>query len=386
MTSWSWRARSCPGAGDPAPRRRLPGSDMVRGLTLLIALCLFVPLALAFGPPNPVLAKPNGPAGRAWLPGEQALQKAVVSNTRGLIHPLLWPGYLPKAFTQVRALPSPRGSLLLEYLSADGTTSALVGAYRLPVRPSHPERPIALRGFLMGTVSEEADGAWLWWSEPGKWQPGGASDRPLPAVEYVVHVRGLEWGDAVGLAEGLVALEGPWVYARGRLPPEVLVLRPTWLPPGYREAPIPVSAGIPNLSDIGPYYYWVSYTGGEGIFVRFTAGLCNAAVAAKLGERVMVRGVEAYLTKPPVDLAPINAYWTEHNRCYAVHGAGVSRDDVLRIIAGLVPVGMDELETGPGQLPQTGGMAAPLPLVAAVGAALAGLGVFVMVRAAQCRR
>ena len=295
------------------------------------------------------------------------------------------PGKLTvQILTAVTPVELDDGSFLVEYRSKEGAALLCVGAYRLKERPVGTETLYEIRGGLRATLVEGNGEVWLWWSEPGRWQPKGAGGEAPPAVDHPVYARGIP-GDvaakdvAMGVAEALVALDGPWVYARGRLPPEVLVLRPTWLPPGYREAPIPVSAGVGSL---GPFYE-VSYTAGRDLNIFLRSGLCDVGVAERFAiERVKMRGVEVFIFRNQEADYRLSACWTEAGRSYSIWtSGGVSRDDLVRIVAGLRPVGMDELEAGPGQLPRSGGTVAPLPVVAAVGAGLGAMGLLLGVRA-----
>lgn len=350
-------------------------------------LLLVGSLLVAAMPPRTALADARGPGGelgRAWLPGEEALRAALLAGTRGRITPFLWPVTLPPALVSARSLAPPQpptapgsaGSFLVDYRSADGATFLRFGVERGVALPAGTRQaPSEVRDGLPATLVVASGAAagevWMRWSEPGRWQPGGGAAAPLPAVDYLVWARGLTKDEVVGVAFGMVAAEGPWAYVRGRLPAEVLVLRPTWLPAGFTPAPIPATAG--NLD--GPAYC-VAYIAGAARSIRFCLGPVNGA-PPDTTEPVRVRGIAGILTTSAQWTPRIGVFWKEGGGDYSVLGNGVTPAELLRSVDGLTAVGPTTGVTrapdaGDGGLAGSGGPAVALLLTLAAGFMLVG--------------
>ncbi len=208
-----------------------------------------------------------------WLPGEQAARAVVAAQTRGVLSPLLWPGALPTVLTQVRLLtpaqsplkPGTSGAFLVEYRSADGRVTVQFGA-----NPSVPPRnarvqPWDVRNLPaqrlqgMGAMTGQA---WLWWREPGRWRPTGAGGATRPYVAYALHATGLTMSEAQGIVEGLAPLDGAWAYVRGRLPKNVTILPPSWLPARFWATP--PAQTVMDVPSLGGPYYQVCYRSNRG--------------------------------------------------------------------------------------------------------------------------
>lgn len=164
---------------------------------------------------------------------------------------------------------------------------------------------------------------------------------------------------------------------QGRLPEEVPVLQPTWLPARFREAPFPERAGVFG-GEIGPSYL-VGYRSDAGDVLLFALGTVNAA-EPDTADRIGVRGTVGSITTSASWWPPIAVYWLEGSRRYAVQACGVSRDEMLRIAAGLAPVGVEVLEAGPRRLPSTGMASPPIWLVGVLGILLTATGLAIRSR------
>ncbi len=280
-----------------------------------------------------------------WLPGEQAARDAVAAQTRGVLNPLLWPGTLPTVLTGVRLLtpaqspmkPGTSGTFLVEYRSADGRVTVQFGA-----SPSIPPRnarvqPWDVRNLpaqrLQGTGAM-AGQVWLWWREPGRWRPAGAGGAARPYVAYALHATGLTMSEAEGIVEGLAPLDSAWAYVRGRLPKSVTILPPAWLPTRFRATP--PAQTVMDVPSLGGPYYQVGYRSNRGDVLIFALGAINTG-SPDTQERIRVRGVQGTLTTSS-NWPPIGVYWREHGQFYAIQAHGVTRAEMLHIVAGLAPV------------------------------------------------
>ncbi len=142
--------------------------------------------------------------------------------------------------------------------------------------------------------------------------------------------------------------DAAWAAVRGRLPANVPVYRPAYLPANFRQASEVVN---------GPFY-GVVYRGDGGDLLAFTFGGGNSS-PPRTEEPVLVHGVPDRLVTT-AGSPPIGVFWSETGEGYAVraeHGTGstvISRDELLRVVAGLTPVGADGRAALPG-LPNTGG-------------------------------
>jgi hypothetical protein len=122
----------------------------------LIALASALILALAV--PGTTLAESihRDFHGRAWLPGEEGIEQTLVSQSRGLIRPFLWPSYLPATLASIRQMGAPTssdqavsaGSFLVEYRSRDGNAFLQLGVYRPSATPAGASQKLLVRGTL----------------------------------------------------------------------------------------------------------------------------------------------------------------------------------------------------------------------------------------------
>lgn len=285
---------------------------------------------------------------RAWLPGELALRHTVVAATHGALHPLLWPGddFFPRVFTRVRLLvpihlparPGTTGSFLVDYRSADGRTLVQFGAY--PFVPPHRSsvQPVDVRNLpaRLAHVSGPAAGKlWLWWQEPGRWQPLGAGHSVLTAVTYVVHARGLTEAGVRDIAENLSPPAGAWAYVRDRLPSNIPVVQPAWVPARFCIAPATGQSAM-NVPSLGGPYYHVGYRSPTGDSLLFILGTANSG-RVSTETRIPVRGTSGWLMTGP-DWPAIAVDWREQGRFYFIQARGVTRAEMLRIAASLAPV------------------------------------------------
>ena len=129
-----------------------------------------------------------------------------------------------------------------------------------------------------------------------------------------------------------------WTQVRAALPPSVLVLRPTWLPEQFREAP--VLAYADNASGTGPLYK-ITYRSTADDVIGFVLGSENTA-PPEGREPITVRGVPGQLFSTSAASPSLWVSWQEGANTYQVLAYGaqnpLTRDDLLRIIGSLTPV------------------------------------------------
>jgi hypothetical protein len=148
-----------------------------------------------------------------------------------------------------------------------------------------------------------------------------------------------------------LAYDDAWDAVRAQLSTTTPVYRPTWLPARFRQAPLPPAIGL------GPYF-GVTYVGDEGDVLAFTFGPTNSAPPVT-SEPVTVHGLPGRLITTGGS-PRIAVVWSEAGESYAVRGelgrgsGTIGRDELLRVVASLAPVGPDGKVMTPG-LPNTGG-------------------------------
>lgn len=129
-----------------------------------------------------------------------------------------------------------------------------------------------------------------------------------------------------------------WTQARAALPSTVLVLRPTWLPERFREAPVLGYAD--NNRDSGPMYK-ITYRSTDGDAIGFVLGAENTAPPDGR-EAITVRGVPGQLFSTSAASPAWWVSWQEGANTYQVLAYGaqnkLTRDELLRIIGSLTPV------------------------------------------------
>lgn len=124
-----------------------------------------------------------------------------------------------------------------------------------------------------------------------------------------------------------------WSSVRSRLPANIAVLRPAWLPARFRAAPL--VQGVHNDRIVGTNYE-VGYRSVKGDVLLFALGSVNSG-PPDTQARIRVRGVQGTLATSSL-WPPIGVYWREHGRFYAVQAHGVTRSEMLHIVACLKPV------------------------------------------------
>ena len=147
-----------------------------------------------------------------------------------------------------------------------------------------------------------------------------------------------------------------WAAERARVPTDLPVYRPTWLPARFNQPPIAVANGLE---------YGVVYTSDEGDRLLFglTGNTCGlpAGDTSQTIEPYAVHGINGMLvinTRP--DCPPrIGVFWQEAGGRYAIQANAttradaLSRDELRLIVDGLAPVGLDG-EVAPQCFPETG--------------------------------
>ncbi len=180
-------------------------------------------------------------------------------------------------------------------------------------------------------------------------------------------------GPRLALASPVREEDGAWAQVRAQLPAGVPVLAPAWLPARFADASSTVETHNDQISG-GPSYR-VSYQDAMGDVLIFALGSAVNSARPDVIEPVAVRGVpgELWTTPawPPLAVVWKGGSWQNAPLVYTVQAHGVSRDELLRVVANLRPVGVDAKVSG---LPQTGAAALATrgerAMVGAVGAAV----------------
>ena len=131
--------------------------------------------------------------------------------------------------------------------------------------------------------------------------------------------------------------DAAWAAVRAKLPANVPVYRPIWLPARYSEVWRP-SAPLP--------YDGVTYRSDQGDLLAFTFGATNSCPDVTARETIVIHGVAAGLVSRDCS-PPIAVGWSEAGETYMVRGergsgsAVIGRDELLRVVQGLAPVAAD---------------------------------------------
>lgn len=135
-----------------------------------------------------------------------------------------------------------------------------------------------------------------------------------------------------GEADGSVPREADaaaaWTDLRRRLPAELAVIRPTYLPP---ELGPTVSYTFFRAPE--GWNYGVGYRSGSGTTITFILGPVNSGFPDRQ-EQITVRGQSGLLlisSQSP----RLQVTWLEGDRRYYIQANGISTDDLRRIAAGL---------------------------------------------------
>ena len=130
-----------------------------------------------------------------------------------------------------------------------------------------------------------------------------------------------------------------WLKVRGIIPRSIPVVRPTYLPSRFDASQV-----ILQYAYETPYYqplvdgwtYEVWYRSAAGS-VAFALGSVNSS-PPKSSEIIEVRGNQGYLVTT-VGWPAIEVNWTEAGgHSYSIQSSDLSRDELLRVVAGLVTV------------------------------------------------
>lgn len=133
-------------------------------------------------------------------------------------------------------------------------------------------------------------------------------------------------------------LEAPedqaWQAVRGGVGPTVAVLRPTWLPDRFVRTSVLVQYA--DVTPEGEPRYRVGYRAPNGEIITFALGAVNSSPPT-VQEGILLRGLAA--TFSATDGWPrVQVKWTERGGGYSIQSIGLSRDDLLRVGAGMRPL------------------------------------------------
>lgn len=153
-----------------------------------------------------------------------------------------------------------------------------------------------------------------------------ASPRPTPAAASVV---GGGNRDLTLRGEPAAA----WREIRRHAPPDMLVIRPEWVPDG-------LSPDVTYRFGLLPPQWWydVVYRNDEDtVFIAFIRGGINAGGEGFGQEEITVR--ERHTLMVTIDRpAWIIVSWEERGHSYHIQARGITREDMRRIVASLVEV------------------------------------------------
>jgi hypothetical protein len=122
-----------------------------------------------------------------------------------------------------------------------------------------------------------------------------------------------------------------WRTVRSLVPPSQPVLMPTWLPDRYRGGIATI--GYAHEGSPGLWRYQIGYRAIDGKLIVFSLGAVNSAPPTT-SETATVRGVQARLVTTG-SWPAIEMQWDEADDLYSIQSTGLSRDEILRIAAGL---------------------------------------------------
>ncbi len=138
------------------------------------------------------------------------------------------------------------------------------------------------------------------------------------------------------------ATDDTWAIIRANTPADRQVYRPTWLPPRF------TAPGVPSPRP-GGLTFGVGYTSieGDSLFFGSWANICGDSAAKS--ERITVRDQPGWIVffSDSCHALKITVSWQEGANGYSVLGltstraSAVSREEMLRIVEGLVAVGAD---------------------------------------------
>jgi hypothetical protein len=140
--------------------------------------------------------------------------------------------------------------------------------------------------------------------------------------------------------------DAAWAAVRAKVPRDRPIFRPTWLPERFRQ---------PGQAQLSGPFTGVTYRSDAGDTLSFVAGGSNSCVPLDLPvqtEPLLVHGVRGNLNfAPPSCQREVSAYWLPLgpavNYSYSIQSqegptsGPVSREEMLRIVAGLVRIEPD---------------------------------------------
>ena len=137
------------------------------------------------------------------------------------------------------------------------------------------------------------------------------------------------WAGTTTAARSAGGMTQPvWLAVRAQLPKSVLVLRPIWLPARFRMAP-----HLDSVHHEGPAAYVVGYRSVRGDVLLFALGAVNSA-RPDTRTPIRVRGVAGWIETTPGWPAQA-VMWQEGTQHEEVQARGVTRAELLRIVAGM---------------------------------------------------
>ena len=147
-------------------------------------------------------------------------------------------------------------------------------------------------------------------------------------------------GVAAATPDELDATDNAWALIRANTPADREVYRPTWLPARFTQA------GIPSPRPDG-ITFGITYTSTEGDILFFGSWANSCGDPDGTSARMTIRGYPGWLIMNKNCQPRIEIWWQEGAYSHSIKGISgtranaVSREELLRIVEGVVPVGAD---------------------------------------------
>lgn len=274
------------------------------------------------------------PSASVAVPSASAAAPAAIASPTSAPGPTCFapppPTYLPwGTIGAAQRITSERGVEYVRYAgpATAGASSAYFAIARAPADRLFPAAAVAARNVSGRQVVIFRVG------DPGVGEVAARWQEGMDGCTYDAHLLFPSAGaaDEDEIARIVASLD-MWAAVRAQLPPDVAVLKPSVLPARFSDPPLLLSVfGAP----LGPRYY-IGY-GAKGESLIFYLGSANSASPTST-EAITVRGVSGTLGTT-ASWPAIQAIWMENGRPYIIQdGSVMTRDELLKIIAGLVEV------------------------------------------------
>lgn len=141
---------------------------------------------------------------------ENATWTTVTDAVGQSVSPVLRPGAPPPGFHQVEMQSAGQGTFEVVYFGAGKRLQIGVAPYQPPPDPGGTRQQVTVRGqpATLQVNDPKNDGRiWLWWEEPGHWQPSGETGTKETAF-YLIYAEGLTADEVQRIAASLTRIGG----------------------------------------------------------------------------------------------------------------------------------------------------------------------------------